>query len=134
MELLKALGWVWAIWLLVSIVAQISRFGVVIRLGQFVFGRRYQPLLEHTRSGKRCVGKRFLSTYFTLSFLNLLLFWLCFQNFFPSAWRIPLEKAVFNLVIIVTGLSSLWQTASIMISSSNIDAHLAEHDPDADSW
>ena len=134
MQLLKALGWVWAIWLVVSLVAMVSRSLVAFRLTQFVFSHRYRPLLENSRAGKRCVGKRYLTAYGSLILVNLGLFWLCFQNFFPSGWRIPLIDPIFNMLIILLGLTSVVQTATVMISSSTVEAHLAEQDPDADSW
>ncbi len=134
MQFLKALGWVWAIWLVVSVVAMGSRGLVAFRLAQFVFSDRYRPLLENTRSGKRCVGKRYLTTYGALILVNLSLFWLCFQNFFPSDLRVPLLKPILNMLIILLGFFSVFQTATVMISSSTVEAHLAEHDPDADSW
>ena len=43
-------------------------------------------------------------------------------------------RPVFNLVIVIIGVLSILQTASIMIMASSVDARLAEHDPDADSW
>lgn len=132
--MLKALGWVWAIWLVVSLVAQVSRLPLAINVFRFVFGGRYRPMLENTRFGQRCIGKRFLGTYGILILLNIGLFWLCFQNFFPSGWQIPMIKPVFNLIIVVLGGGSIIQTAAIMIMSSSVEAHLAEHDPDADSW
>ncbi len=134
MQFLKALGWVWAIWLIVSAVAMLSRLPVAYAASRFLFGPRYRPLLENTRSGKQCIGKRFITVYGSLVLVDIALFWLCFQNFFPSDLRVPMIKPVFNLLIVLLGFASIMQTATIMMISSSVEAHLAEHDPDADSW
>ena len=133
-QFIKAFGWIGAIWLVVSGAAMVSRLSVALQALAFVRSDRYRPLLEHTRSGRRCIGTHFLGTYLSLLIVNIALFWLCFQNFFPSAWRIPLMREMAMTMIVLLGVFSVRQTASIMMMSATVAAHLAEHDPDADSW
>ncbi len=134
MRFLKAVGWIWAIWLIVSLVALVSQGAVAWRALLFVSSRHYQPLLESSRSGNRCVVRRFLTLYGTVVLVNFGVFWMCFQNFLPGFMHFQMIPIVYNVTLTGLGLISVMQTASIMIAGPGVRARLDEHDPDADEW